>query len=315
MPTRAQSESGFQTQAGTGKLRVLVCETSGVQRQILSARLAEEGFEVETASNGQDAFTLIQANTSDILITGVELPDFSGLELCWKIKSDPDCAHIHTIVLSASNELARLAEALDSGADDFLRKPWNDAEFRARLRAASRIVRLQQRLVEEASIDALTGVMNRRSLLRSLERDLDSCRLSAAPIHLAMIDLDRFKSINDTHGHASGDAVLVHLAVLVRGFLKRGERFGRLGGEEFALVLPHTDRNSAEQRCEALRGLIEANPAPVPGGNVLAVTASLGLAGALGKSDEYSAALLLDQADEALYRAKSAGRNQVCLAA
>lgn len=315
MPTRARPDFAFEGRTETAKLRVLVCETSGVQRQILSARLAEEGFAVEAASNGRDALTLIQANSADILITGVELRDFSGLELCWKIKSDPDCAHIHTIVLSASNELARLAEALDSGADDFLRKPWNDAEFRARLRAASRIVRLQQRLVEEASIDALTGVMNRRSLLRSLERDLETCKLSSAPLQLAMIDLDRFKSINDTHGHAAGDAVLVNLAVLVRGFLKRGERFGRLGGEEFALVLPHTDRDTAETRCEDLRRLIEANPAPIPGGDALPVTASLGLAGASGKPDQYNATDLLDQADEALYRAKSAGRNQVCLAA
>lgn len=296
------------------RLTVLVCEPSGVQRQILGKRLEEAGFEVTGAQSGSQAMALINAGLCDILITGVELSDFSGFELCWRIKSDPSLAHIHTIVLSANGDLDRLTEALDSGADDFLRKPLIPAEFRARLRAASRIVRLQRRLLDEASNDVLTGVMNRRSIMRALDRALAQAREHARPVHLAMIDLDRFKAVNDTYGHAAGDAVLVHVARTARAFLTGEECFGRLGGEEFVLILPGLKRREAYHRCDALRARLEAAPVAIPDFDPIWITASLGLAGADGEPAGYDASLLFKEADAALYRAKETGRNQVCAA-
>lgn len=295
-------------------LTVLVCEPSGVQRQILTQRLEDQGYDVVCAASGTDALKIVSAGLCDIMISGVELSDFSGFELCWRIKADPAAAHVHTIVLSSNGDLARLTEALDCGADDFLRKPLVPAEFRARLRAASRIVRLQRRLLHEASNDALTGAMNRRSILRRLDRELTSVSQQARPLHIAMIDLDRFKSINDTYGHAAGDAVLVQLASLAELFVQEDEYFGRLGGEEFLLLMPGADAAKAAERSEAFRTRIAGTPVPIPDGAPLSVTASLGLAGFQSPAKPLSASQLLDRADAALYQAKQAGRNQVCAA-
>ncbi len=292
-------------------LNVIVCEPSGVQRQILSKTLTPAGFHVFATASAGEALALIRSGVGEILMTGLELPDSSGFELCWNVKADPDTAHVHTMVLSAHSDVGRLTNALDAGADDFLRKPLVKAEFHARMRAASRIVRLQQRLSDEARRDALTGVANRRSFDAALTRALAEASSQDAPVSVAILDLDKFKAVNDTHGHTAGDMVLTEIARRARGFVTGEELFARLGGEEFVLLMPGLTLDAAVARAEALRQIIAASPVHIETEAPLPVTTSIGVA-SLTPDVVEDAAAFLDRADTALYAAKTRGRNRVC---
>jgi two-component system cell cycle response regulator len=293
-------------------LSVIVCEPSGVQRQILSRTLSSAGFQVIAARTAAEALTLIRSGVGEILMTGLELPDSSGFELCWSVKCEPETAHVHTMVLSSHCDVGRLTNALDAGADDFLRKPLVEAEFHARMRAASRIVRLQQRLANEARRDALTGVANRRSFDAALGRALGEASARGTPLSVAILDLDKFKAVNDTWGHSAGDAVLVDIARRARTFAMDGEIFGRLGGEEFAFLLPDQDTEKALTRMDTFRQIIAETPVDIGTNTPLPVTASFGVATLYGAADMEDASGLMDRADTALYAAKDSGRNRVC---
>ncbi len=294
------------------RLNVIVCELSGVQRSILAKTLKNAGFNVFAAASAGEALALIRSGVGEILMTGLELPDSSGFELCWAVKADPDTAHVHTMVLSTHSDIGRLTNALDAGADDFLRKPLVEAEFHARMRAASRIVRLQQRLANEARRDALTGVANRRSFDSSLSRAMTEASQRGTPLSVCILDLDKFKLVNDTHGHTAGDAVLVEIARRARDFITNEEAFGRLGGEEFAFLLPGRTQDTARQRMDDFRQRVAATAVDIGTGTPLPVTASFGVATLYGDSDIEDAASLLNRADTALYEAKDRGRNRVC---
>ena len=295
-------------------LNVIVCEPSGVQRQILARSLTSAGYHVYGASTASEALALIRSGVGDILMTGLELPDSSGFELCWQIKCEPETAHVHTMVLSAHTDIHRLTNALDAGADDFLRKPLVEAEFHARMRAASRIVRLQQRLANEARRDALTGVANRRSFDASLGRALREASAQGKPLSVSILDLDKFKLVNDTYGHTAGDMVLVEIARRARDFVRDNETFGRLGGEEFAFLLPDQALDQAKARLDEFRQIIADTPVDIDTSAPLPVTASFGVATLYGDADMEDASALMDRADTALYAAKDAGRNRVCAA-
>ena len=258
-------------------LSVMVCETSRVQRRILRSMLEDGGFEVREAGDSAEALSALERCPSDIFITGIEVGQMSGLEACWRLKAGADTCHIHTIVITASGEYVRLAEALDAGADDFIRKPFDGVEMKARMRAAARIARLQRDLRGQAETDALTGAANRRAFTRALDREIAEAGRLSIPLAVAMVDLDHFKAINDTHGHASGDRVLVRTVAALKSELAGGEMLGRLGGEEFAVLLPRSGTREGLDTAERLRRAVEHlrvendEACPIP------VTASFGL--------------------------------------
>ena len=165
------SLASYSDADGEERLHVHICETSRVQRAILVRMLTEAGFICSASGHAQDSLDQLRQDPPDIFLTAIELPDFSGLETCWRVKANPETEHIHTMVLSASGQEDKLAESLDSGADDYLVKPIDKNELKARMRAASRIVRLTQRMRAEAETDALTGAYNRRVFMRTLERE------------------------------------------------------------------------------------------------------------------------------------------------
>lgn len=304
--------SGASDGAPDARLTVHVCEPSRVQRRILARLLEDAGFTVTSDGDASASLERMERTPSDIFITAIELPDMSGLEVCWRLKADTDTAQTHTIVVSASGDDLRLAESLDAGADDFIRKPVDPIELKARLRAASRIVRLQQRLRGEAETDSLTGASNRRSFMRALERDLTRAQGQAGALSVIMIDLDHFKAINDTHGHASGDRVLKRAVAAMKGELSGHAQLGRLGGEEFAVLAPGATEQDALQLAEALRAALARMVVENDDGALIPVTASLGVAETRGAAIEDTADSLLGRADAALYAAKHGGRNQVC---
>ncbi|MEA1940662.1 MAG: diguanylate cyclase [Pseudomonadota bacterium] len=293
------------------RISVLVCENSQVQLRILSEAVREAGYEVHTAPNADDALALLNLMPVDIFLTGIEVGATSGLEACWSLKSNPETETVYTIVVTASGQEKRLEESLDAGADDFIRKPVNMTELRARLRAASRLVRMQKQFRRMAETDALTGAANRRAFMQYLDAQVDRARRQDVPVAAVMVDLDHFKRTNDTYGHAVGDQVLVQTVRQVEACLGERDMLGRLGGEEFAVVMPGRDGSAAVDAAERIRRAVASVDVRVASGDRIPVTASLGVS-VLEREDMMATAEgLLQAADEALYAAKAGGRDRV----
>jgi two-component system cell cycle response regulator len=293
------------------QISVVVCESSQVQLRILSEAVREAGYEVHTANSAEDALSLLNLMPVDIFLTGIEVGSTSGLEACWALKSNPETETIYTIVITASGQEKRLEESLDAGADDFIRKPVNMTELRARLRAASRLVRMQKQFRHMAETDALTGAANRRAFMQYLDVQVDRARRQDTPVAAVMVDLDHFKRTNDTYGHAVGDRVLIETVKQIQSCLRERDMLGRLGGEEFAVLLPGVTAASASEAAERIRRAVAAVDVRVENGDRIPVTASLGVA-VLEHDDMMATAEgLLQSADEALYAAKAGGRDRV----
>jgi diguanylate cyclase (GGDEF)-like protein len=291
-----------------------VCEHSQVQLRILSQAVMDAGYEVHTAHSADEALSLMALIPIDIFITGIEVGTTSGLEACWKLKSDPDTETVYTIIVTASGQEKRLEESLDAGADDFIRKPVNMTELRARLRAASRLVRMQKQFRHMAETDALTGAANRRAFMHYLDAQAGRAQRQAVPVAVVMVDLDHFKRINDTYGHAAGDVVLVQTVRTIQACLRERDMLGRLGGEEFAVVLPGATAPAAMDAAERLRQAVAALDIRADNGERIPVTASLGVASTDLSGQLETAESLLQSADEALYAAKEGGRDRVVCA-
>lgn len=292
------------------QISVLVCECDRVQLRVLADAVREAGYEVHTADNAEDALTLLNLMPIDIFLAGIDAGATSCLEACWALKSNPETENVYTIVLTAAGQERRIEESLDAGADDFIRTPVDMIELRARLRAASRLVRMQKQFRQMAETDALTGAANRRAFMHYLEAQLERARRQEAPVAAVMVDLDHFKRTNDTYGHGVGDRVLVETVRQVQACLRDRDLLGRLGGEEFAVVLPGVGNEAAERAAERIRRAVcsmevQAAGQPIP------VTASLGVAVVSGTSFMETAEGLLAAADGALYAAKAGGRNRV----
>src|ERR1019366_2298435 len=236
-----------------------------------------------------------------------------GVDICRGVRSANREPYIYILLLTARTDSQDLIEGMDAGADDYLTKPFNAHELRVRLHAGRRILDLQAELLktrealrEQATHDGLTGLLNRNSILEALDDEISRAARSGEPVSAIMVDLDRFKLVNDTHGHLAGDAVLHEAARRLKSSARRYDSVGRYGGEEFLIVLPGCDSDAAAAQAERMRDAIGATPIPTPS-HPLAVTASLGVS----CSNSCPPEALVRQADDALYAAKAAGRNRV----
>lgn len=307
------TSADFQSDMSSDAVSVLICESSSVQLRILSEAVGQAGYSVQTAQSAEDALNILRLMPVDIFLTGIEVGTMSGLEACWSLKSNSETESVYTIVVTASGEDRRLEESLDAGADDFIRKPVNMTELRARLRAASRLVRMQNQFRRLAETDALTGAANRRAFMQYLDIQTRNAGRDAIPLSVIMVDLDHFKRVNDTHGHGAGDRVLVETVRAIQGCLRDGDMLGRLGGEEFSVVLPGAGLHSAALAGERIRAAVEAMTIATETGHPVPVTASLGVASLANSDLIVSPDALLQAADAALYHAKETGRNRVAL--
>jgi len=291
--------------------QILVADDSRVFRDLLHDMLLEWGYEVIAVPDGQQAWNLLrQENGPRLALLDWMMPGMEGAEICREVRATIRDRYVYIILLSVRSGLEDVVIGMESGADDYMVKPFQTDELRARLRAGERVLALQQQLVEarealreQATRDGLTGLWNRTAIFDILQNEL------AEPLIVLMADLDGFKPVNDHFGHMAGDTVLRQVAVRMRAAVRRYDAVGRYGGEEFLIVLPGCELPGGLTHAERIRQAIAAEPFPV-GDTEINLTCSLGAACVIPplipRADD-----LVREADVALYRAKHQGRNRV----
>jgi len=285
---------------------------------LLNKTLLRWGHEVTIVSNGDEALhQLQQQDPPDLAILNSGMEGLRGVELCERLRGNEIERYIYLILLMEKSPQDDLLEAFENGADDYLLKPFDGYELRAKLIVAKRILALQDRLfamrdelLVQATHDSLTGIWNRRASMEALARELSRASRERKSVGLMLADLDHFKQINDTYGHPAGDCVLQTVAGLIKGALRDYDTVGRYGGEEFLIISPGCDESALFRRGEHLRKAISRQSIATPEGDI-PVSLSLG---AVVSDGSVSQAQMLKFADEALYRAKRAGRDRVEMA-
>ena len=291
--------------------RVLVVDDSPDDRLLLRERLAEERIEVDEAADGATAMAICLSRPPDLVLLDLGLPDCDGLDLLTSLKRSPATRSVPVIVVSGMSSTDRKVRGLESGAVDFVTKPYDAIELRARVAAALRTKAIRELLERRAYFDCLTGLANRTALEERLRSEWAQHLRRQTPLSLLMGDLDHFKRINDRHGHAAGDIVLREVAERIRGAVRDTDFAARFGGEEIVVVAPVCDDSGARMIAERLRASVCARPIG-RGASAVIVTMSIGLATSDSRLAPPNATTLIDRADTALYHAKAAGRNQVC---
>lgn len=298
-------------------MQVLLVDDSAVYRKLIGDHLRNWGFDVILAETGAEAWRVLeQPATPKLVFLDWVLPDIEGIELCRRIRATHLSGYVYIILLTSKEGKQSMLDGLQAGADDYVRKPFDEAEMKARVLVGKRILELQEELVaareamrEAATHDSLTGLLNRGEIFAMLERELERGRRERKALSVILADIDHFKKVNDSQGHLFGDEALREIARRLHSKLRPYDGVGRYGGEEFLLVLPACDLESAMQRAEELREVIASGPI-VSGEAKRAVTMSLGVAlsECIGVKEVES---VLARADAALYAAKKNGRNRV----
>ena len=250
-------------------------------------------------------------NQPDLVLLDYLMPGIDGIEFLRRLRRIDHCRSVPVLVITADQDNDTLLKALEGGANDFVRKPFNLVEFQARVRNALRFSDALAQLRQLATTDGLTGLLNRRAFLKRLDDEHDRATRYGQPFSVAVLDVDHFKRVNDRFGHAIGDLALIAVADACRTVVRKPDVIGRLGGEEFALILPATIHMDALVAAERLRSAVAAFSLP-PIGGAGGLTVSIGLAEFTSSETAHD---LLRCADEALYDAKANGRNLVKVAA
>lgn len=299
-------------------MRVLIADDSRSYRMILRQILEKQGFDVTEVSDGNAALRhLTQEDPPELAILDWVMPGMTGPQVCRHVRNrGGEVPYTYLFLLTARGRIEDLAEGLDSGADDYLSKPFVRQELEARIMVGQRNARLhaalaeaRRELWEQSTKDALTAVWNRRGIQEYLESLASPETDQQKPLSLIMMDVDFFKRVNDQYGHPAGDAVLQIVARRLSSALRESDEVGRFGGEEFLVVLPETDHEQAMGIAERIRRTIASEPVQT-GEGPIHVTASLGVATAV-TIKSISTSKLISAADASLYRAKESGRNRV----
>lgn len=303
--------------------RILVVDDHPDNVEIIDARLSSRGYRIESASNGQEALDKVYQDPPHLILLDVMMPLMDGFEVSRRIRGDSSLPYIPIILVTARDETQDKVEGLDAGADDYLTKPINFPELEARVRSMLRIKKLQdeldrqnreleqvnERLRRLSITDGLTGLYNHRHVHELLHEENERIKRSGEYLAVVMLDLDRFKQLNDTHGHPTGDIVLAETARILRENAREIDMIGRYGGEEFIALLPGAEEDEAALFAERVRHAVEEF-AYLQDGKEIRMTVSAGVAsGRAGDHD--SPDELIKLADTALYAAKEGGRNRI----
>jgi len=298
-------------------LKVLLVEDDPLSRQLVAAALRRAGHEVVQAEDGQAAWELFQREPYSLVITDWMMPELDGPALVQRIRGGSQKNYTYIIMLTAMNDTENVVTGLESGADEYLTKPFNSRELNARVASGMRIIKLEEQLTEAhrrmeilAMHDGLTGLFNRRAIEEHAQAEFDLAKRKERALSVLLLDIDHFKNINDRYGHKSGDEALRQFAKLLPENLRPYDRAGRWGGEEFIIILPETQVEEAITVAERLRARVEEAVIAPENGEAFSMQISVGVAGVSAPYPTLSS--LIDAADKALYQAKQSGRNRVC---
>jgi len=315
MPKAAEPEPNLDS--------VLVAEDDPVFLRILQSWFHKWDYRVTVVKNGIDAWkALQQPGAPPMAVLDWMMPGMDGIEVCRKLRARQQGPYCYVLLLTAKDNVEDVVTGLEAGADDYLTKPFDADELRARIRAGKRILELQAALIRahdtlryESAHDPLTALWNRGAIITFLKKEVERQQRSSQPLGVMMTDVDHFKKINDTYGHLVGDAVLKEVGRRLAQGLRAYDSVGRYGGEEFLVILPGCKPADLVTSAERLRRRIADSKFETSAGS-LVVTLSIGIAsgnddGGDGQPDSEQ---LLRAADTALYAAKAAGRNRVGVA-
>jgi len=298
-------------------MKILVAEDDLVTGRMLQTYLVKWGYEVQIVTDGLQAWRILQQeNAPRLALLDWMMPEMDGMSICREVRRLNVQPYIYLILLTARRYQEDVVAGLEAGADEYLTKPFDPYELRARLRSGARIVELQDSLIQareelrdQAMHDALTHLLNRRAIMEILAAELSRAAREQKPLTLMMVDIDHFKSVNDNFGHPAGDGVLSEVSRRLKASIRGYDNVGRFGGEEFLVVAPGCNVASGLTQAERLREVVSSQPITVKDISIN-VTVSVGVA----TSHELNAQnmeALLSAADKALYRAKEKGRNRV----
>jgi len=297
--------------------RILVAEDDPVSRRLIESRLRKWGYEVVTTDSGEEALKVLLSDSGPRLaVLDWMMPGLDGPEVCRRLRSTRQEPYTYVILLTARTDREDLVRGMDAGADDYMSKPFNPNELEVRLRAGQRILTLQRDLIRarevllyQATHDALTGLWNRGAILDLLDHELARSKRDKRSLGVALIDLDYFKRVNDSFGHHVGDDVLRRSAEQMKASVRPYDEVGRYGGEEFLMMIPNNEADTARVIAERVRERI-ATMNVADAGCTMQPTVSVGLA--IGDPQCLPTVdVIIQQADRALYQAKANGRNRV----
>lgn len=298
-------------------MKILIVEDDPGSRRLVKIRLSAAGYEVVEAEDGQVAWDIFQREPFQVVITDWMMPKLDGPGLIHNIRSRGQKSYTYIIMLTAIDDKPKVVMGLESGADEYLTKPFDSKELMARVSSGERILKLEEQLTQAhrqmeilAMRDGLTNLFNRRAIEDHAIAEFDIARRKGRPLSVIMLDIDHFKAINDQYGHSVGDQALRHMAEVLTRNLRQYDRLGRWGGEEFIVILPDTILSGAIIVAERMRVTTAEIQLNLEHGGRCEVQISLGVACTTGQFSTLTK--LIDAADQALYQAKQTGRNRVC---
>jgi diguanylate cyclase (GGDEF)-like protein len=270
-----------------------------------------DGYDIVPSTNGKEVFEIISQIDIDLILLDIMMPEMDGYEVCEKLKRDPNTKNIPIIFITAKTDEDSIEKAYDVGGSDYITKPFKPKELLARVKRELKLQELQNELKLLASTDPMTKLYNRRHFTSISEHTLELAKRSKQEISLIMIDIDKFKNVNDTYGHQVGDEVIIFLANSLLSSQRTSDVICRYGGEEFVILLPNTSKTDALKVAETTRKMIEKSSISLENTQDLKFTISLGVSD-VNIENEVNIETALKRADNALYRAKESGRNRVC---
>jgi diguanylate cyclase (GGDEF)-like protein len=294
-------------------------EDNPVSRNVLEKTLRKSGYHVTSVSNGRLALELFKEKFFPIVLTDWMMPIMDGLELCKAIRRNTSNGYVFIIFLTGKNSQNDIVRGLEAGADDYLTKPFNQSELKARIKTGIRILELEESLkkaneqIRVLSIsDPLTGIFNRRYLNKHLPLEINRAKRYNHPLSLILCDIDHFKQVNDRYGHLVGDQVIKAFVSRIKKSIRDVDWMVRYGGEEFVIVVPETDPGGSYILAERLRNAISQSVVNVQK-HKIHITSSFGLTGFVSNTTDHKITFeaMIDQADKCLYKAKMKGRNRV----
>jgi two-component system cell cycle response regulator len=290
--------------------QVLIIDDSIDVHRLLTARLRNEPFEIVNAVSGQDGLRMAQQVEPAIILLDLDMPEVDGFEVLRQLKENAATVNVPVLVLSGLTDSQDKVAAFDLGAIDYITKPFDFVELRIRIRAALRLNELITMLARRAQIDGMSGLWNRVYFDNRLQEAVDGVARHGHALTVALVDLDHFKSINDTYGHPAGDTVIQGLASIVTEQCRSTDVCCRYGGEEFAIIMPDTTPEAAQAVCERIR--LQLKDTVWSRHPERTVTGSFGVVGVAEDSTVRSeVSEWLEAADQNLYQAKQSGRDQI----